>query len=100
MPLAAVVGTVTAALEEDHEALYASALAHRDANTVAVTSLGEAAEAARTGWATIPWSTLGPEGEATLAQSAVTVRCLTLPDGSVPDTEDDPHVLAVVGRAY
>ena len=54
----------------------------------------------RTGWALIPWSTLGTEGEATLAESAVTVRCLTLPDGSVPQDEDEPDVLAVVGRAY
>ncbi len=54
----------------------------------------------RTGWALIPWSTLGTEGEATLAESAVTVRCLTLPDGSVPQDEDEPGVVAVVGRAY
>ena len=60
----------------------------------------EAAEAAQTGWATIPWSTLGPEGEARLAESAVTVRCLTMPDGSVPASESDDGVLAVVGRAY
>jgi prolyl-tRNA synthetase len=100
VPLRGVVETVTGALEEDHEILYAAALAHRDANTSAVTTIDEAAEAARTGWATIPWSTLGPEGEATLAESAVTVRCLTMPDGSVPDSEDEEGVLAVVGRAY
>jgi prolyl-tRNA synthetase len=100
VPLGGVVDTVAGALDEDHEALYAAALAHQDANTTAVTTLEEAAEAARTGWATIPWSTLGPEGEATLAQSAVTVRCLTMPDGQVPESEDADGVLAVVGRAY
>lgn len=100
VPIAGVVDTVTGALDEDHETLYAGALAHQQANTSAVSSLGEAAEAARTGWATIPWSTLGTEGEATLAESAVTVRCLTMPDGSVPESEDDEGVLAVVGRAY
>lgn len=98
--LRGVVDTVTTALEEDHEALYAAALAHRDANTAAAATEEEAAEAARTGWATIPWSVLGPEGEARLAESAVTVRCLTMPDGSVPDSESADGVLAVVGRAY
>ena len=100
VPLGAVSDVVAAALDEDHEAMYAAALAHRDEHTSTVATIDEAAEAARTGWALIPWSTLGPEGEATLAESAVTVRCLTLPDGSVPQREDDPDVIAVVGRAY
>ncbi|GAB2755971.1 proline--tRNA ligase [Terrabacter koreensis] len=100
VPLGGVVDTVTTALEEDHEALYAAALAHQTGNTTAVSTLDEAREAARTGWATIPWSTLGPAGEATLAEAAVTVRCLTMPDGSVPESEDADGVLAVVGRAY
>ena len=98
--LAGVVPEVSRALDEDHEALYAAALAHRDANLVDVDTIEDAAEAARTGWATIPWKVLGTEGEATLAESAVTVRCLTMPDGSVPLSEDDPGVVAVDGRAY
>jgi prolyl-tRNA synthetase len=100
VPLGGVVDVVTTAIDGDHEALYAAALAHQEANTSVVSTLGEAAEAARTGWATIPWATLGPEGEATLAESSVTVRCLTMPDGSVPGSESDDGVLAVVGRAY
>ncbi|NUQ31940.1 MAG: proline--tRNA ligase, partial [Dermatophilaceae bacterium] len=100
VPLGGVVDTVAAALDDDHEALYAAALAHQTDHTTAVSTLEEAREAARTGWATIPWSKVGPEGEATLAESAVTVRCLTVPDGSVPESEDDAGVLAVVGRAY
>jgi prolyl-tRNA synthetase len=98
--LAGVAEAVDGALVDDHEALYAAALAHRDAHTSEATTLEEAAEAARTGWATVPWSTIGPEGEALLAESAVTVRCLTMPDGSVPASESDDGVLAVVGRAY
>ena len=100
VPLRGVGDLVATALDEDHEALYAAALAHRDAHTTTVATIEEAAEAAATGWALIPWSTLGTDGEATLAESAVTVRCLTLPDGSVPQGEDEPDVLAVVGRAY
>lgn len=98
--LAGVVPEVTAALDTDHDAMYAAALAFRDERTAAVATVEEAAEAAKTGWAMIPWATLGEAGEAKLAESAITVRCLTLPDGSVPASEDDPEVLAVVARAY
>ena len=72
----------------------------RDARTVEVATLEDAIEAAATGWARIPWATVGDEGEATLAQSAITVRCLQRADGSVPLSESDDGVLAVVGRAY
>ncbi len=98
--LAGIVPGVTAALDSDHDAMYAAALAFRDERTVAVATVDDAAEAAKTGWATIPWATLGVEGEAQLAKSAITVRCLTLPDGSVPTSEDNPEVIAVVARAY
>ena len=100
VPLGGVADVVARALEDDHEALYAAALAHRDAHTTTVATIDEAAEAARTGWALMPWASLGPEGEARLAESGVTVRCLTLPDGSVPQAEDEPDVIAVIARAY
>jgi prolyl-tRNA synthetase len=65
-----------------------------------VTTIEEALEAAQTGFARIPWATLGEEGEARLAQDAVTVRCLQTVDGEVPESEDEPGVVAVVARAY
>ena len=82
------------------QAMLDEATARRDDNTVDVDTLDEAREAAQTGFARIPWSTLGEDGEATLAKDAVTVRCLQLPDGSVPEAEDEPEVMAVVARAY
>ncbi|HET7399584.1 MAG TPA: proline--tRNA ligase [Intrasporangium sp.] len=100
VPLGGVVAEVVAALDADHAALYAEALARCEERTVPVESAAEAAEAARTGWAQLPWSRLGPRGEAELAEAGVSVRCLTLPDGSVPDSEEDPEVVALVGRAY
>ncbi|HEU5144542.1 MAG TPA: proline--tRNA ligase [Dermatophilaceae bacterium] len=100
VPLAGVVAEIATALETDQDALYAAALAHRDERTCAVSTVEDAAEAARTGWATIPWAALGVEGEATLAESGISVRCLTLPDGSTPRSEDEDGVLAFVGRAY
>ena len=100
LPLGGVVAEVTAALTADQAALYDQAQAFAAERTADVTTVAEAEEAARTGWARIPWADLGPEGEEQLASSGVTVRCLTLPDGSVPDSEDADGVLAVVGRAY
>jgi prolyl-tRNA synthetase len=99
-PVADVVRVVSEALDADQAALLAEATAWRDGHTVDVASLDEAVEAASDGWARIPWSTVGEEGEARLAESAVTVRCLLRPDGSVPEAEDEPDLVAVVGRSY
>jgi prolyl-tRNA synthetase len=82
------------------QAMLHDATRRRDDRTVEVATLDEAREAAQTGFARLPWATLGEEGEAALAEHAVTVRCLQLPDGSVPPSEDAPDVLAVVARAY
>jgi prolyl-tRNA synthetase len=71
-----------------------------ESRTVDVESVGEALEGARDGFARIPWRTLGPEGESTLAEQAVSVRCLQTPDGSLPTVGDDADLLAVVGRSY
>jgi len=99
-PLAGVVDAVTAALTEDQQALYTEALARRDARTADVTSVGEAAEAAATGWARVPWAVLGEDGEAKLAEQSVSVRCLLRPDGAVPESADEPDLVAIVGRSY
>ncbi len=100
VPLGGLVDHVTQALATDHDALYAEALARREDRTVAATTIDEAAEAATTGWATIPWRTVGIDGEARLAESAITVRCLVMPDGSVPTAHEEPDALAVVARSY
>lgn len=100
IPLGGVDNEVTAALTADQGILYEQARAFADARTADVTTLDEAREAAATGWARIPWSTLGVEGEAQLAESAISVRCLTHADGSIPQRDDEDGVLAVVGRSY
>jgi prolyl-tRNA synthetase len=88
-------------LEEDQELLLRQSRERRESRTVDVTTVAEAAEAAAAGgWARIPWAALGEEGEARLAEQAVTVRCLVGEDGSVPDADDAPGTLAIVARAY
>ena len=100
LPLAAVVAEVTSALEADQKALYEEALARREANTVSVGSLGEALEASQTGWARVPWSAVGVDGEAKANESAVTVRCLIREDGSAPGAQDEPGLTAILARSY
>jgi prolyl-tRNA synthetase len=95
-----VVSAVTVALEADQQALYDTALAFRESRTVEVATLDDALEAAQTGWARVPWSAVGVEGEATANGKAVTVRCLVRADGSVPDSEDEPELTAILARSY
>ncbi|MEU8033792.1 proline--tRNA ligase [Streptomyces sp. NPDC049099] len=87
-------------LEDDQALLLEQSRRRREDRTVEVTTLEEAVEAASTGWARIPWATLGPEGEARLAEQGVSVRCLVAADGSVPESDDQPGNVAVVARAY
>jgi prolyl-tRNA synthetase len=95
-----VAGTIAEALEADQRHLLEEATARREARTADVSTLQEAAEAAATGWARVPWAALGVAGEATLAEQGVTVRCLVGPDGSLPRDPDAADTLAVVARAY
>jgi prolyl-tRNA synthetase len=98
--LAALVPEIDAALRTDQQTLHDQALARREAASPLVESVDQAREAATHGWARIPWSLLGEQDEASLAEHAITVRCLTCPDGSVPDRGDKPDLIAWVGRAY
>ncbi|MBL7262023.1 proline--tRNA ligase [Paractinoplanes lichenicola] len=99
-PLAEVAGAVSSALEADQQRLYDEALAFRAANTVEVKTLDEAIEAAQTGWARVPWSAVGEEGEKAANGKAVTVRCLTRPDGTMPDSDEESDLVAYLARSY
>ncbi|MFP3987635.1 proline--tRNA ligase [Streptomyces sp. E11-3] len=97
----ALAGLLPQVFEEDQARLLAESRERRESRTTDVATIHEAAEAAAAGgWARIPWAALGPEGEAELAENAVTVRCLLTEDGSVPDFDDAPGTVALVARAY
>ena len=100
VPIDSVVSLVTSALEADQKTLYETALEEQKRRTAEVTSVSEAIEAASTGWARLPWSAVGSEGETELNAQGITVRCLVRADGGVPGSEDEPDLVAVVGRAY
>jgi len=101
MPVDTLVRLLPAILEEDQALLLAQSRERRESRTADVSTIEEAVEAVGAGgWARIPWADLGEEGEARLAEHAVTVRCLVAADGAVPDADDAPGNVAVVARAY
>jgi prolyl-tRNA synthetase len=99
-PLAGIVDRIRDVLEAAQAALLAESTARREARTADVATIDEAIEAASTGWARIPWADLGVEGEAALGAQGITVRCLVMPDGSLPETDHDPGAIAIVARSY
>ncbi|MEI7592863.1 MAG: proline--tRNA ligase [Actinomycetes bacterium] len=100
IPLAGAIVAVHDALKAAQTSLLADSVSRRAARTSEVSTLEEAREASLLGWARVPWSQVGAEGEKSLSTSAVTVRCLIRPDGSLPGSEDEPDLLAVTGRSY
>ena len=100
VPLDSVARLVTEALEAGQKTLFEEALARQRERTAEVTSIAEAIEASAAGWARLPWSAVGDDGEAALNAQGVTVRCLVRADGGVPAADDEPDLVAVVGRAY
>ena len=91
------VQRLTGVIQSD---IFDAATARRDEMITDCTTLEQAREVAQTGVARLPWELVGPAGEGDLATSGLTVRCLQLGDGSLPDTDQDPGVLAYVARAY
>ncbi|HEY8525139.1 MAG TPA: proline--tRNA ligase [Acidimicrobiales bacterium] len=100
VPLTGVRAHVEDVLGRMQGDLLAAATERRDARIAEVADFDAAVEAAKTGFARVPWDVLGPEGEARLAVEGVTVRCLQRADGSLPEADDEPDLVAIVGRAY
>jgi prolyl-tRNA synthetase len=100
VPLDVAVGRVKEWVEDIQVRLLAHATNRRNERSVEVTTVEEAVEAAKVGFARIPYAALGEEGEDRLARDAITVRCLQRPDGSVPERDDEPDLVAWVARSY
>jgi prolyl-tRNA synthetase len=98
------VGEVKARVEQLLEVIQgdmlAGAIERRDAHIADATTLGDAVEAARTGFARVPYDIVRGEGERTLAADGVTVRCVQRADGSLPASDDEADLIAYVGRSY
>jgi prolyl-tRNA synthetase len=100
VPLASLGARVEGLVADIQAEMLADAVARRDANIAEASDLVEAAAACTTGFARLPWRLVRGEGEARLATDGVTVRCLQQPDGSLPASEDEDDLVAVIARAY
>ncbi len=100
VPVSATVPKVLKALVEAQRGLRQEAQSRMDERTTSVESVDEAADAATSGFATLPWGVVGVEGEARLAEAGVSVRCLQRPDGTLAASDDEPDLVAVVAKAY
>jgi prolyl-tRNA synthetase len=99
-PLDGAVDAVRAALEADQQALLDEAARRTEERTTDVKTLADAIEAAADGFARVPWTKVGPDGEAKANDAGVSVRCLTRADGGVPDGEDENGLIAYLARSY
>ena len=90
----------TAALGAVQRALYEDAADLLARRTVDVDDVDAAVDAARDGFARLPWAFCGAEGERRLNAAGVSVRCLTTADGAIPDDLDAHDLVAIAGRAY
>ena len=99
-PVPEAEAVATRMLGEVHASLLAEATEFRDARIHDVATIEEAREAAAAGWVRIPYDVVGEDGETALAESAVTIRCLTRPDGTCPERVDEEGLIAYAARAY
>jgi prolyl-tRNA synthetase len=87
-------------LETIQSEMYASATSFRDARTIDVATLDEAIEAAQIGFARLLWDQVGDSGEARLNAEAITVRCLQRGDGTIPSSDLEDGLVAIVAKSY
>ena len=100
LPLEGVEHRVADLLDDIQAAMLSEATDFRDASTTDVTTVEEALEVGREGVGRIEWARLGTDGERHLLGDGISVRCIQRPDGSVPASEDEPDLQAIVARAY
>ena len=100
VPLPELPQKIAATLQSQQNEMLAAATEQLEARTQEAATIEEAAEITQQGFARIPWSAIGTEGETTLATKGVSVRCLLRQDNTTPATIDDPDLVAIVGRAY
>lgn len=100
VPASEVAARTPELLATIQHAMFDEALRFRETSVSDATTIADAAEAAQTGVARIAWGTLGTEGERTLLDRGVSVRCLQREDGWIPAADDEPGLVAIVARAY
>lgn len=97
LPLDSAPAAVRPLLDEIQHSLYAEALDRHERSTREV---GAPGEVDGPGLHRIAWDALGAAGEAELAERGYTVRCLLRPDGDIPQSREEPRLVAYIARAY
>jgi prolyl-tRNA synthetase len=100
IPLGDLPGRIEPLLNEIQAAMLGEATDFRESVTTSVASVEEALEVGKEGVGRIEWAKLGPDGERRLLDDGVSVRCIQRPDGTVPASEDESDLQAIVARAY
>jgi prolyl-tRNA synthetase len=98
--LDAVGARSTELLDAMQQDMFAAALKFRDDATHDVATVSQAREAAQEGFARLPWAVVDGEGEVTLKNDAITVRCLQRADGSMPDSDTEKDLVCIVAKSY
>jgi prolyl-tRNA synthetase len=92
-----LAASIPALLDSVQDDLRHQALERREAATADVSTIEEVDGA---GFFRLPWSAVGLEGEAILADRGYTVRCLVSEDGGLPAPEQEDGLIAWIARAY
>jgi prolyl-tRNA synthetase len=100
LPIGDTAAAVPLLLEQIQRDMLAEATRFRDGSLVDAVTVAEAAEAGRSGVARIPWEMLGTEGERALLEQGVSVRCIQREDGSLPESDEQTGLVAILARAY
>ncbi|NNG15122.1 MAG: proline--tRNA ligase [Gemmatimonadales bacterium] len=88
-------------MDQIQDDMLAAATEFRDTNTADAATIDEVLEAAANGFARVPWSVVaGQDAKAALVDKAVTVRCIQRADGTIPDNENEPDLVAYCARSY
>jgi prolyl-tRNA synthetase len=96
----AAAAVAAATVDAVQAALYGQAAATQARRTVDVPDVASAIDAAQDGFARLPWRACHGEGARILNVAGISIRCVTTPEGTVPDTLDTEDLVAIAGRAY
>jgi prolyl-tRNA synthetase len=87
-------------LAEIQTSMLTNAIGRRNSRIADVRTVMEASEVSEKGFARIPMEMLREDGETSLADNGITVRCVQRADGTVPLSEAESKLFAIVARAY
>ena len=87
-------------LAEIQTSMLTNAIGRRNSRIADVRTVMEASEVSEKGFARIPMEMFREDGETSLADNGITVRCVQRADGTVPLSEAESKLFAIVARAY